>query len=348
MKTTVLPASVSVGHTDLGLLSLGDLGRGRRTLAQPLQVTWGNGPTYLVGPGVELHAAPIERLDFARLATGPELQALTYGACGQLLGPGHYQAVAVAAFPVEVLADTAQAQPLLRAFTRWFKARHEFTVDGAQTTLDITDVLALAQPAGSYFAWGCNDAGQWLRSASDLQGLVGVCDIGFNTADVFSVQAGQIIGRYTGGDTLGLRRAAEHIRQTVRQQYAVQLSLHQADAFLRQRQPLLHTAGQTVDLTPLVQQARASTAGALHAFLESRWGNGRQFAHLLFTGGGAAALQTELLAQFPYGVLLPDPVTANAVGLARYARRKYPQAELVLGLDPGFGAVKLAASGSTW
>jgi len=84
-------------------------------------------------------------------------------------------------------------------------------------------------------------------------------------------------------------------------------------------------------------------AGAVIAFLESRWGNGRQFGHLLFTGGGAAALQSELLAQYPYGVVLPEPVTANATGLARYARRLSSDATLAIGLDPGFGGFKAVA-----
>jgi hypothetical protein len=133
---------------------------------------------------------------------------------------------------------------------------------------------------------------------------------------------------------------AELVGRAVRRDYGVSLSLHQADALLRERKPTLVSAGQSVDLSAAIRQARDAAAGAVAAFLESRWGNGRQFGHLLFTGGGAAALRESLLRQYPCGLVLPDPVLANALGLARYARRTHKDAPLVVGLDPGFGGFK--------
>ena len=101
------------------------------------------------------------------------------------------------------------------------------------------------------------------------------------------------------------------------------LSLHEADALARQRRPRLHTAGGEIDLRAQVDQALATTAAAVVTFVERQWGNGRQFAHLLFTGGGAEALRTTLLRQYPQGVVLPNAVMANALGLARYAARVF-------------------------
>jgi hypothetical protein len=136
-----------------------------------------------------------------------------------------------------------------------------------------------------------------------------------------AVEGGEVVGRFTGGDTAGMRRAAELVIHTVRGNHGLTLSLHQADELLRTRRPRLYTAQGEVDLGPLVDQARDATAAAVVTFVERQWGNGRQFSHLLFTGGGAEALRRALLAQYPHGVVLPDPVTANALGLARYAVR---------------------------
>ncbi|MCP4593464.1 MAG: hypothetical protein GY842_22230, partial [bacterium] len=47
IKVVVVPSVVGVGETDLGMLSLGDLGRRRRQTV-PDRVTFG-GVTYLVG-----------------------------------------------------------------------------------------------------------------------------------------------------------------------------------------------------------------------------------------------------------------------------------------------------------
>ena len=157
------------------------------------------------------------------------------------------------------------------------------------------------------------------------------------------MENGQVMAGFTGGDTLGMRRAAEVLTRAVKTRYGVRLSLHEADALLRERRPELHTSSGKVDLSAMVRQVLEATAGQVVAFLESRWGNGRQFAHLLATGGGALALKDALLHAYPHLVVLPEPISANATGLARYAGRAFKSAGLVIGLDPGFGAFKAVA-----
>jgi len=200
---------------------------------------------------------------------------------------------------------------------------HHFTVNDAEVTLEIADVRVMAQPAGAFFAWGLNDQGRWARDKADLKAPVAICDIGFNTLDLFAVESGEVVGRFTGGDTAGMRRAAEQLIAQVKGLYGVGLSLHEADALMRQRRPRLYTADGEVDLRPLVGQALDTAAAGIVTFVERRWGNARQFAHVLFTGGGAEALRHTLERQYPHGVVLPNAVTANAIGLARYAVRVF-------------------------
>lgn len=135
------------------------------------------------------------------------------------------------------------------------------------------------------------------------------------------------MARFTGGDTLGLRRAAELLGSRVRREHGVALSLHEADALLGDRRPQLHTLAGTVSLEATARQALDATAGEILGFVESRWGQGRQFAYLLFTGGGAEALRSELTRLYPHGLVLPNPVTTNALGLARYAQRAFAHAD---------------------
>lgn len=316
---TVLPSVTGIGELDLGWLSLGKLGR-RRSSDRPHTVSW-DGVTYLAGDHVERYARAIERMDFHRLSDGPELRALVYTALGQLLEAGEHSAALMVGLPVEVMSDRELARATRRGLRSWLVGHHTFEVDGQSLDLDVERVDVMAQPAGTFFAWGLDDAGRWVRDPADLKAPVAVCDIGFNTADLFSVQGGRVQGRFTGGETLGMRRAAELLVRTLQSRHGVRLSLHQADALLRERHPTLATADGLLDLTAMAQQLAQAAAGSLVAFLENRWGNGRHFQHLLFTGGGAAALHTELLRHYPHGVVLPEPVMANALGLARYAQR---------------------------
>ncbi len=77
----------------------------------------------------------------------------------------------------------------------------------------------MAQPAGSLFAWGMKDDGVWIRDLADLENALLVYDIGFNTLDLFAIQAHRITRQFTGGDTAGIRRAAEMLMQTIRARY---------------------------------------------------------------------------------------------------------------------------------
>ncbi len=320
-RSVHLPSVVGVGNTDTGLLSLGSLG-GRKTGTEPLAVSW-NGARYLVGHRVAAYARPIERMDFLRLSDGPELRALTYAGLGSLLGPGEHAVCLMLGLPVEVMADRERAVATLKGLRDWLQGEHRFTVGADAMSLTVAAVKAMAQPAGAFFAWGLDDGGHWVRPASDLKAPVGICDIGFNTLDLFAVEGGQVVARFTGGDTLGLRRAAELLTGRVRKDFGVSLSLHEADALLGDRRPQLHTPSGTVSLEAPAGQALDATAGEIFGFVESRWGQGRQFAYLLFTGGGAEALRPQLTWLYPHGLVLPDPVTANALGLARYARRAF-------------------------
>jgi hypothetical protein len=73
-RVASVPLVVGVGQTDLGLLSVGNVGRRRRS-RQRDQVALAD-VTYLVGENVARYARPVERMDFLRLGDGPELRAL--------------------------------------------------------------------------------------------------------------------------------------------------------------------------------------------------------------------------------------------------------------------------------
>ena len=321
LKTVVVSNVVGMGNTDIGRLSLGDVGRQRRRRL-PDRVVF-DGVGYLVGDGVERYAAPMRGMDFLRLRGGPEVKVLFYDCVYHALGPGEHEAAMIVGLPVEVMIDEKQADATLRALNEWLAADHVFRVNDEDVRLTITDVKTIAQPIGAFFAWGMDNAGAWTRGSDALSASIGVLDIGFNTLDLFAVEGAEIAARYTDGDTLGMRRAAEYIIQAVDDAYDKSISIYKANELIRAAAPALHTPRGQVDLRALVDQALNRAASGILTFVQQpdKWGDGRQFDYLLFTGGGAEALREPLQDQFPHGHVLPQAVAANAIGMARYARR---------------------------
>jgi len=338
MKSIIVPSTVGVGSTDLGGLTLGDFSKGHRT-ETPHRVEWGQTARYLVGENVAQFTRPLESLNFQRFSDGLGMRALTYAVLGLLLGGGTYTLSIMLGLPVEVLENVDLAQKIKRELRSWLEGEHIFSVNGIQTCLQILRTAIMAQPAGTFFARGLNDQGKWIKSRDDFESIVAICDVGFNTLDMFTLQGSKILRRFTGGDTAGMRRAIELLRRALETQYQVKYSLQETDAFIRQGNPSISNISGKIDLTDLVREAKKAAGAGITTFLDEHWGNGHQFDQIIFTGGGAAALKEYLLEQYPLGYIMPNPVMANALGLARYGRRVF-DTDIVVGLDPGFGGFK--------
>lgn len=340
-KQACVVSSIGVGQTDVGNLSLGQLSKGHERKL-PSTVKWGES-SYLVGEHVAAYARPLERLDFQRLSEGAEQRALTYATLGKVIGPGsHTVDLMIIGLPVEVQENVDLSERVKRQLKSWLEGNHNFNLNGQDIQVHIKRIGTMTQPAGTFFAWGLDNQGQWRRSTEDYNGLTGICDVGFNTLDLFTSQRGAVQFRYTGGDTAGTRRAVEQLGSTLENNYGVNYSLHELDAMLRKGNVTLNIAQGRVDLKEAIIEAKNSAAGNILTFVEKKWGNGNQFANTLFTGGGAMMFRDQLAAEYPLSNIVPEPVMANALGLARYARMLV-EVGLVFGLDVGFGSFKAVA-----
>ena len=76
-------------------------------------------------------------------------------------------------------------------------------------------------------------------------------------------------------------------------------------------------------------------------FIRDVWGQPLPFAGLIFAGGQFEALRKRVVSHYPGAFVLDDSVMSIATGLCYQAKMiKRWQDGLVIGLDPGFGAIK--------
>lgn len=311
-------------RTEESGISLADIVRTPQRSLRPLRVAW-PGYQYLVGANVSAFVRPVERMDLQRFSDSTELRALFYATLYKLLDGGVHRVGLAVALPVEVLQDKTEAQRVERAMSGWLLGRHEFSVDGMAATVEICQVRArVAQPVASWFDWGMDCAGQWIQGAEALRAPTLIIDQGYNTLDVLSVQGGQVSVRHTSGETLGMRRAAERLSELLARRHGLDLDARSADTLIRRvvngQRVETYVAGQPVDVTAEAHQALSALAADVSAFVERAVGRGRQF-RVLLTGGGALALASRLLQLYPHATVMPEPVLANARGLAKLAVR---------------------------
>jgi len=324
--TYVLPSSV--GEPNRGKkdgLTLAGVVRPRQATRHPFRVVFER-TEYLVGPNVADFAEPIDRLDFDRFKDSPELRATFYAAIYRIVNGGAHRVALAIALPVEVVQDKNEALQVERAMRHWLVGEHVFSVDGVETVLTVTNLRAkIPQPVATWFDWGMDTRGQWIKGKAAQRAPTLIIDQGFNTLDVLVVEGGQISHRISEGDTLGMRRAAERLIRSVKHSYGLELELRKANDLIQTAvngQPAeTYVNGQLTDVTGETKRAVQSLAADVHNFLDRTVGKSREAYTILLTGGGALALSVTLLRQFPKATVMYEPILANARGLAKLAIR---------------------------
>ena len=318
--TAYLPSKVGVGDTNLGVLSLGGLGKRTRGDDKPIQVVSNEG-AYLVGPNVERYAALLERFDPSKYADSPELRAVARALLAQMVDGGSSEVALIVALPVDVMMSS-NAKETIKGIEAWLVGEHRFTYDGKEARVNVRAIKAMAQPVGAFFSWGLDLNGEWAREESDLtDAAVAVLDSGFNTLDLLLVRQGRVEKRETGGDNLGVRVAAQEIANALKARFGITKSLIEVDSLIRQYLDRGRVILRKEDVTPIVRQALQSLATKTVGYVESKWGNAAEFDYVLLAGGGALALDGAIRRHIPRAEMLPDPVHANAIGLAKLAQR---------------------------
>jgi len=302
ITTYALPAMVGLTtHRQRDGLSLSGVVRSRKTGRQPFRVVF-DGIEYLVGPNVDQFTKPSVRLDLDRFTDSPELRASFYAGAARLVNGGAHRLALAIALPVTVLEDKAEADRIERGIKKWLVGEHVFSVDGVETVLTVTKVRTkIPQPVATWE--------------------------GFNTLDVLVIENGQIVDRVGGGDMLGMSRAAEELMALLRHRYGGELAeLPQANELIKAavngNRAEVYVEGELTDVSREARSCLRSLEADVDNFLIRSMGQARLASYrVLLTGGGALALAGRLLQRFPTATVMPEPVLANARGLAKLAGR---------------------------
>lgn len=323
VKFYEVPSVIGMGTKDLGWLNNHKLPHQREQGHQkPFKVSFGN-VDYLVGPNVHLYTQPLARQDLDRLGEGPDLQALMYAVLFRIVNGGSHRVALLIGQPINVIRDAKQSAELLLKLRGWLIGAHEFAVDDQPVSVTVEQIQFTNQPVGSYIDWSMDIRGNWIRRGATEEDATLVIDIGHNTVDTIGIIDGELVGAYTRGEQIGMRRANEAVREQVIRDYGVEPTIEETDRLIRTYvkgdQPIIQHAHGDADVSPIVAQALDMTHVRILDFIERVGGKSNQFRHKLISGGGARALRTKLLRKFPTAHIPTDPAHANIRGLGIYA-----------------------------
>jgi len=248
--------------------------------------------------------------------TDPITTHLADAAFAMLLSPhvDHARVQVVTGLPVSYYKDAHQlSQHLL--------GTHHILLDGRGLTVEVEDVLVVPQPFGALLAVILDEHGMLHEGALDMvEGRVGVCDIGMHTTDMILVEGLEYIEARSGSMEVGVSTAIDMIRKVLLDEHRVSYEPHEIEVALRKG--WLTIDGHKHKLNGLASGHLDPIAKSIESETRTLW-NISTLTRIIFTGGGALALQPWLADRFNQAVYAPNAAMANAEGFLRYGLRQW-------------------------
>jgi PRTRC genetic system protein D len=213
-----------------------------------------------------------------------------------------------------------------QAVRDWLLGNHRVQrEDRSAQTFQVISCHVIPQPFGALLSMALDNRGR-IVDRTLASGTVGVVDVGGKTTNLLSVDHLSEIKGETGSVSVGAWDIVRTIQEWLAHHYPglEELRGHQViDAITTRR---VKYYGDTVDLSPIVEETLEPLAEQVLAEASRLWNVGATLDTILVTGGGALLLGPAVQRHFRHARVVEDPVFANALGYWRFAERVARQA----------------------
>ena len=261
--------------------------------------------SWLVGTSALEQSRMLKRREDRDWITTPEYKTLFYSALAKLpVGSINL----VTGLPIAFYNDAEKLLSLV-------DGKHNFTVNGAEVEYNVENIDVIPQPFGSLFSVVLSRKGK-VRDSKLAEGVVGVVDCGGKTTNILTVSRMAEIAKDTASVNVGGLDIMRAVKDELTNLYpGLEYRDHQIANVIIDRQ--ITYFGDDVYIGSEIVDPLADTIIAQCGQL---WGTGAGLDSVLISGGGALLMSDRLLSHFPHGVVVDDPVFANAVGYWKYSR----------------------------
>ena len=184
--------------------------------------------------------------------------------------------------------------------------------------LVVTDINIVPQPFGTLFNLVLDSNGE-IADHDMSNKVVGICDIGFKTADFVVSDSLEFVDRLSSSSVNGMVSAYDIIASMIRSRYKIDKKDYELDQIVQNKS--IKIAGQIYDISDIISEAYYNLAAKIKTELDSLW-DYRELDSIILTGGGGEALSEYLIPRFNNMMLVQDAQFANVKGFWKLAKNK--------------------------
>lgn len=301
-QTVSFPSAV--GSPDKARFSLDGLGDGI-ILLEPHNVA--------VGQAAVEQSRFLHRREDRDFVKGDEWYSLFLAALTEL-AKGNAEMQIVTGLPVAFYDDSATVQARV-------VGTHAIKREGRRAqTFTVTDCRVIPQPFGALLAATLNDAGKIVNK--DLAtGAVGIIDVGGKTTNLLSVNRLAEIGTETASVNVGVWDVVRALRAELDRDYPGLDHLKDHQVVAAMVEGSIKYYGEPVDLVGILAPILEPMAREVANEARKLWNGAATIDQILVTGGGGLLIGPYVCKEFRHAAVVEEPVTANARGYFRFARR---------------------------
>lgn len=188
-------------------------------------------------------------------------------------------------------------------------------------TIFVRNVKVVSQGEGAFYDFILDNKGDIIPDRAEIVGgLVMVCDVGFRTTDIVTMENGRYIEPLSDQFNKGVNQIHQEILRLIMERYAIKKELKDLDQIVRDG--MFYHNMKEYDVKQIIHDAALPFAEdiveSLHTTSNDQLGGAN---HVIFTGGGAEIIYKHvqpLLAGIVNTSIMEDSEFCNAQGYYKY------------------------------
>lgn len=276
---------------------------------------------WYIGEKALLHSKQVRYIKDRGRTTLPDYRRLVHVAFGRL-HPNDSDSDVVhinvaTGLPVAHMGDGPDLKAML-------EGQHRIHTKYANGVYSVDNVAVMPQPYGTLFFNTLDEYGQLVNDELST-GKVLIIDIGRFTTNVITVQDMAFLERASDSIDSGVHVVEAHIIKHLETKYGwTGVRPDIVRDVIQNEKHIMYIDGDAIDLSGVVHEGCADLAelalGLVGELLAGEIKNVRAF---IITGGGGIILEDWIKERYKRSYLTENPIMANALGFARYGRRKW-------------------------
>lgn len=312
-KTVVFPSVVGPGKSR----ELADALGARNTGMDKLHVEF-NGTEYYVGELAIEESAHLSSATLEENKINHEHTKILLATAAALLVPQGYRVYhLVTGLPlIDYIKQKVEFEKMLRSFEGEINFKGGPLI-GRKISIRFSEVTIFPQAAGAIY---CE---RLMREIAESGQLTAVVDIGHKTTDfiVFRIKNGGLDLRADLSQTIDI--GMSHVFTALQNEFhkRTRKRLSYSKLFMLYERPRLRFAGEELDFTDFIEEAKKSLARSIIDSIKTIWRDETDFIEKVYLAGGAAiTLGPYLKNLHQVLVTIDDAQMANAKGFLKYAQ----------------------------